>query len=222
MKGHLDDPVAQLGRLLFGFLIAHEFDSDHQALAANVADDFVLRLRQSAVCFMMNSPMRAALAMYFSSSKPIVASEAAMQTGLPPNVEACAPGFQSITLPRAIIALSGMPDAIPFAVQMISGSIPACSDSPPFAGAAHAGLHFVRDEQYSVFAADALQALQEFRRRRQIAAFALNRLDEDSGDFFGIDAAAEQFVFEIAQSNLPTRASGRTPYVPRYVSGYGA
>ena len=48
-----------------------------------------------------------------------------MQTGLPPNVDACAPGFQSMTLAFAMMALSGMPEAIPFAVQIMSGSIPA-------------------------------------------------------------------------------------------------
>ena len=55
----------------------------------------------------------------------MVASAAAMATGFPPNVEACAPGFQSITSAFAITALSGIPDAIPFATQMISGSTPA-------------------------------------------------------------------------------------------------
>ena len=47
----------------------------------------------------------------------MVASAAAIHTGFPPNVEACAPGFQSITLWRAITAQSGMPLAIPFATS---------------------------------------------------------------------------------------------------------
>ena len=74
---------------------------------------------------MMYSPMRLALAIYFDSSRSSVASEAAMHTGFPPKVEACAPRVQSITSARAIIALNGIPEAIPFAVQMMSGSIPA-------------------------------------------------------------------------------------------------
>ena len=55
----------------------------------------------------------------------MVASDAAMATGLPPKVEACAPGFQFITSAFAITALSGMPEAMPFAVQIMSGTTPA-------------------------------------------------------------------------------------------------
>ena len=58
-------------------------------------------------------------------ASPSSTSAAATQTGLPPKVEACAPGFQSIRLARAIVAESGMPEAIPFATQRMSGSIPA-------------------------------------------------------------------------------------------------
>ena len=48
-------------------------------------------------------------------------------TGLPPNVLAWLPGGQSITSPRAMIAPSGIPLAIPLARQTMSGSIPQCS-----------------------------------------------------------------------------------------------
>src|SRR5579862_2608236 len=37
----LNHAVSQLGRSLLGFLVAHELDSDHESLAANVADAFV-------------------------------------------------------------------------------------------------------------------------------------------------------------------------------------
>ena len=114
-----------------------------------------------------------------------MASAAATQTGLPPNVEACAPGGQSITWIRAIVAESGMPgrDALGDAhdVGLQSGVIA----SPPFSGASHAALHFVGDEKNAVAAADALQFLQKFRRRRNVSAFALNRFDDDCGDFRG-------------------------------------
>ena len=55
----------------------------------------------------------------FSGS--IVFNAAAMQTGLPPNVDACAPGFQSIKSARATHAPIGNPDPMPFAMQMMSG-----------------------------------------------------------------------------------------------------
>ena len=37
----LDDAVPQFGRALPGILVAHEFNSDHQARSANLADNFV-------------------------------------------------------------------------------------------------------------------------------------------------------------------------------------
>ncbi len=40
-KRQLDHAVAQIGGALLRFLIAHELDADHQAFAANVADDLV-------------------------------------------------------------------------------------------------------------------------------------------------------------------------------------
>ena len=60
-----------------------------------------------------------------------------------------------------MIAPSGMPLAIPFALQMMSGSISGMFERPPFAGAAHAGLHFVANQHDAVLAADAAQFLQE-------------------------------------------------------------
>ena len=57
----------------------------------------------------------------------MVASAAATATGLPPKVEACAPGAQSMMSARAIIALNGSPLAMPFAVVKMSGATPKCS-----------------------------------------------------------------------------------------------
>ena len=53
-----------------------------------------------------------------------------------------------------------------------------------------------------MLAANALKAQQEFRRRRDIAALALNRLDDKRGDLFGIDYAAKKLVFDIRKSVL--------------------
>src|SRR5579862_3045640 len=41
-KNLLDDAVAQLRTVFFGFLIFDDFDADHQAAAADVPDQFVL------------------------------------------------------------------------------------------------------------------------------------------------------------------------------------
>ena len=49
---------------------------------------------------------------------------AAMATGFPPNVEAWAPGFQSIKSARATHKPSGKPEAIPLAMQTMSAFTP--------------------------------------------------------------------------------------------------
>ena len=111
------------GALSFALLVADKFDANHQAFAAHITDNLCFA-GQSRICCRINSPICAAFAMYSCSSSAIVASDAAIATGLPPNVEACAPGFQVMMFAFAIVALKGMPDAIPF-VQIMSGSIPA-------------------------------------------------------------------------------------------------
>ncbi len=66
--------------------------------------------------------MRAAFSINSSSSSAMVASAAAQATGLPPKVEACAPGGQVIRSARATVAPSGRPLAMPLATAMISGT----------------------------------------------------------------------------------------------------
>ena len=58
----------------------------------------------------------------------MVASAAAHDTGLPPNVLACDPGGHApIRVDGAVVTPSGSPDAIPFAIVMMSGATRACS-----------------------------------------------------------------------------------------------
>ena len=57
----------------------------------------------------------------------MVASAAAIETGLPPKVEACEPGTQSMISARLMQTPSGMPLAMPLAMQTMSGSTPECS-----------------------------------------------------------------------------------------------
>src|SRR5436190_1053531 len=70
---------------------------------------------------------------------------------------------------------------------------------PHFSRAAHAGLHFIADQHDSVLPADALQFLQEKFRRGNVAAFALNRLDDDSGNFRRVEEPLENLIFELLQ-----------------------
>ena len=52
---------------------------------------------------------------------------AAIATGLPAIVEPWLPAGQVMTSRLAIIAPSGMPEAIPFATSRMSGTTPVCS-----------------------------------------------------------------------------------------------
>src|SRR5258708_3658741 len=71
-------------------------------------------------------PTTSALRMPSRSRTSMVASAAAMQTGLPPKVEACEPGTQSMTSARAMVIPNGIPDAVPFAIVTISASTSNC------------------------------------------------------------------------------------------------
>src|SRR5688572_29279112 len=67
--------------------------------------------------------------------------------------------------------------------------------SEHFAGAAHAALNFVKDKKDSVFVANPTQAFQKALWRGDVAAFTLNRLDDNRGNFFRRRSRLEQTVF---------------------------
>ena len=133
------------------------------------------------------------------SSSSIVASAAAQATGLPPYVEPWAPGPQvSSSSARAIIAPSGMPDAMPLAVSRMSGSTPQCSTAhilpvrpaPDWISSAMSRM--------PCCVADLAQALQEAVLGDDVAALALDRLDDDRGDLVGRRELVEQDLVEPA------------------------
>ena len=72
-------------------------------------------------------------------------------------------------------------------------------DRPHLAGATRAGLDLVGDEQDAVAIADFAQALEEAVLRDDVAAFALDRLDDDRGDLVGRSELVEQDLVEPAQ-----------------------
>ena len=73
------------------------------------------------------SPISRAVSRPSDSMMSIVASAAAAQTGLPANVDPCAPAGQVHSDARPMKAPIGMPDAMPFATVTMSGSTPAAS-----------------------------------------------------------------------------------------------
>ena len=63
-----------------------------------------------------------------------------------------------------------------------SGNTSEMLAAPVLAGDAHARLHFVKDQQHVVFIADPAKRLQPFAAKMVVAAFALDRLNDDGGD----------------------------------------
>jgi hypothetical protein len=81
---------------------------------------------------------------------------------------------------------------------MMSGSMPAVLVGEQAAGAAHAGLHFVDDQQQAVLAGEFAQGLHEVRLGGDHAAFALHRL-EHHRDGLGADQRLHRVdVVEVA------------------------
>ena len=130
----------------------------------------------------------------------MVANEAATQTGLPPNVEACEPGFQSMISARATVAPKGMPLAMPFARVMMSGSRVEVLGREHSSGAAHSGLHFVENEQNLVLCCESLQFVDEFSRRDNVSAFTLDRFEKNGSDLFGRNHLPHDRIFQIADT----------------------
>src|ERR1700675_3573816 len=72
-------------------------------------------------------------------------------------------------------------------------------DRPHLAGPTGPGLNLVGDQKDPVLVADPAQALQEAVLRDDIAALALDRLDDDRGDLIGRGELVEQDLVEPAQ-----------------------
>ena len=72
-------------------------------------------------------------------------------------------------------------------------------DRPHLPGAAGARLDLVGDEQDPVPVADLAQALEEAVLGDDVAALALDRLDDDRGDLVGRDQLVEQDLVEVLE-----------------------
>ena len=106
---------------------------------------------------------------------------------------------------RAIIAPSGMPDAMPLAVATMSGWTPQCSiahilpvrPAPDWTSSATSRM--------PLSIADAAQAREEVVVGYDVAALALDRLDDDRGDLVGRDEAFEHAVLELVETGAAER-----------------
>ena len=134
------------------------------------------------------------------SMMSIVASAAAMQTGLPPKVLACEPGTQSMISALVMQMPSGMPDAMPLAMQTMSGSTPECSmdhhfpvrPAPDCTSSAMSRMPW-RSQMRRI-------SCRKFVGRDDVAALALDRLENDGGDLFGRQDGLEELLFDVARA----------------------
>ncbi len=83
---------------------------------------------------------------------------------------------------------------------------------PHRAGAADAGLHLVDDEQDAVLVAQPAQVGEPAGGRHDVAALALDRLDEDGGDVARVGELREQHLLDVggAGERRPGRTDRRT------------
>ena len=133
-------------------------------------------------------------------SSSIVASAAAQLTGLPPNVEACAPGGQVITSARATGDAERQTGGDALRDRDDVGVEAEVLARKHAARPAHARLHLVDDEQDAVLARELAEPLVEFHRRHDVAALALDRLDDDGGHFVGRDQVDQDLILEVVQA----------------------
>src|SRR5262245_19863213 len=68
------------------------------------------------------------------------------------------------------------------------------------ARAAHAGLHFVENEQHAEFLGNAAKLIEEFLRWNDVAAFALDWLENNRREFFCREDRLYQLVFDHLQT----------------------
>ena len=101
---------------------------------------------------------------------------------------------------------------MPLAVSRMSGSTPQCSTAHILPVRPGARLDLVGDEQDAVLVADRAEALEEAVLGDDVAALALDRLDDDRRDLVGRGELVEQDLVEPAQVlDLARTARGRSP-----------
>ena len=77
--------------------------------------------------------------------------------------------------------------------------------APILTGGSAAALHFVENQQHLVLVADAAQRLEPFLAEMIVAAFALDRLDDDGRDLvstFGDELHNLRFRFFLARDHI--------------------
>ena len=213
MERLLDDP-SRIERAGCAFSIL-DLDADHQAQAADLADERVA-LRPVA-----SSPSRSCIAAdarrcaVRGLDQPQRGQGRAQATGLPPKVEAWLPLGQSITEARATIAPSGRPLAIPLARQTMSPATPQCSLANILPVRPKPVWTSSSTSRTPCSSQSVPQARAGTPAGDDVAAFALDRLDEDRRQFIGradrLQAATDAVQIAVARAWWISGTSGAKP-----------
>ena len=79
-------------------------------------------------------------------------------------------------------------------------------------GPPEAALYFIKDQHDAVLGASFAQIHQEFLRRRNVAPFSLDRLDENGRQFRGMDLLTEHLC-QVSHGVLHYRLPGSPPWI---------
>ena len=205
--------AAAEARLLerLGGVVVGEVEADHQAAAADLLDERPLRRPARSSADSRWAPTLAALSARPDSTSSSVALAAAQATGLPPNVEPWPPGSQSITLGPGDDAGERQAAGEALADAHDVGLDAVVLARPHRAGAPDAGLHLVDDEQDAVRVAQRAQVGQPAGRRHDVAALALDRLDEDRRHVGRVGELLEQHLLDVVGAGqAAARRTGRS------------
>ena len=121
----------------------------------------------------------------------IVLSAAAQLSGFPPKVEPCAPCFQSMTFFLATMMPRGRPEATPFAMAIMSGSVSQCSIANILPVRPMPLCTSSTMSRMASLFGELAQFLEVAGRRHNISTFTLDRLDHHHG---GIRRRSDTFM----------------------------
>ncbi len=192
-----------------GGVVVRRVETDHQAAAADLLDERPLRRpARGAPTAGGRRPWRRCRRARTRRAAS-VAFAAAQATGLPPNVEPWPPGSQSISSARATMPARGRPLARPLPTQRMSGSTPSCSQAHIVPVRPTPDCTSSSDEEDAVAVAELAQGGQPAGRRHDVAAFALDRLDEDRRHVGRIGELLEQHLARCSRHrSSPARRRG--------------
>jgi hypothetical protein len=192
--------IAQFHSRLARHLVLHQLDTDHQAASAHIAHQRVTLLpAANSLQHEFANAWR-----HWQSPRdrecPWLPVPTAIDTGFPPNVEACDPGAQSMISARVMQIPRGMPLAMPLAMHTMSGSTPECSMAHhlPVLPAPH--WTSSTTSRIPCRSQMARSSRKKSVRRNNVPAFALDRLDEDCRHFFRRNHCLEQLLFDVPRA----------------------